>query len=62
MLRNELLSISVTRDEGVFGLHVVALDDRGVPRHAEYSAKNKHGIGILLARTLKRWMANIWTA
>jgi len=61
MLRNEILSISVTQEPGILGLHVVALDDRGVPRHSEHTASSKRSLGPLLARTLKRWLENRWT-
>ena len=62
MLRNEILSLSVTRVDGAFGLHVVAMDDHGVPRHQELAASDRHGIGLLLARAVKRWLENRWSA
>jgi hypothetical protein len=61
MLRNEILSISVTSDSGTLGLHVVAMDDRGTPRHSEYTATSKKSLGPLLGQALKRWLENRWT-
>ena len=55
LLRHELLSLSITREGAGFGVHVVALDDRGTPRHDEYDATSRHGAMILAARAVARW-------